>query len=412
MGVVPPVLREHQAFRWLWGGFTVSLIGDQVTLVALPLAGILVVHANAFEMGVLTAAGWLPYLLFSIHTGAWVDRRGGRRRMMMAADAGRALIVATVPVAWALGHLTLAQLYAVAFSTGALSVVFSLADSALYPHLVPREHYMAAGSLMYGSRSLSFLVGPALGGVLVQLLSAPMALVADAVSFVASALALGRMRVTEPRPEPTSSGHLAAGARFLLRDPIVRACVAATATMNLGSLAASAIRILYMTDDLHVAPALIGVVLAGTAVGGIAGAALTPAVARRIGVGRTLTAGCLLSPAAGLLIPLAGGPRWQVLAMLIASQVITGLGVMLLDISFNSTFTALVPTRLMARVTGAFTLVNYGIRPLGALAGGALGAAVGLRPALWVSVGVAILGVLWLLPSPVPRLRALPDRAA
>jgi MFS family permease len=384
--------------------------GDQITLLALPLTAVLVLHAGAAQMGYLGAAALVPNLLFSLHAGALVDRRGRRRQKMIAADIGRAALLATIPLASALDRLTLGQLYVVAFLVGTLSVLFSVSDSALFVAIVPRERYVEGNSLIHGSRAFSFVGGPSLAGVLVQLFSAPLAMLADALSFEASALFLSRISpVEQPRSDP-GRGQVSAGLRFVLGSAIVRAALAATATINLFNFMFWAIVILYATRTLHVRPGALGLVLGSAAVGSVVGSLVTGWLGRRIGIGGAFVLGCVLFPLPLLLVPAAGGPHRLVLAMLFLAELLSGLGIMILDISIGSIFAAVIPHELRSRVSGAYMLVNYGIRPIGALLGGGLGAAIGLRPTLWIASAGAALGVLWLLPSPVPRLRVLPAR--
>jgi MFS family permease len=409
--VIPPLLRDLPAFRRFFAGQTVSLVGDQISFVALPLVGVLVLDANAAQMGYLAAAGLAPNLLLSLHAGAWVDRRGRRRETMILADLGRAGLIATVPVAYALDVLTLWHLYAVAFGTGALSVFFYVSYSTLFVSLVPRERYVDAQALLNGSRALSFVAGPSLGGGLVQLLSAPVTLIADALSYVASAAALRGISPPEPPTEQATRGHVGAGLRWMLRDPIVRASLGATATINFFNFIFWALFILYATRSLDVAPAALGLVLGAASLGGVLGSLITGRLARRIGIGPAFVLGCIVFPAPLVLVPLAEGPQPVVLALLFLAEFGSGLGVMILDITAGSIKAALVPDRLRARVSGAYMVVNYGVRPLGSLAGGALGSTLGLRPTLWIASVGAIAGFLWLLPSPIPRLRSLPEPA-
>ena len=205
-----PALLRGRVFRRYWSASTISMFGDQVSGVALPLAAVLALHAGAAQMGYLTALEWLPSLLFGLHAGAWVDRRGRRRRTMIAADAGRAALFASIPVCYALHALTLALLFAVTFGAGVLSVLFNVSDSTLFVSIVPPERYMDAQSLIYGSRALSFAGGPSIGGVLVQLLSGPFAVAADALSFLGSAFFLGRIRPAEPPADDSGGSVLAA----------------------------------------------------------------------------------------------------------------------------------------------------------------------------------------------------------
>jgi MFS family permease len=409
LGHAPSLLRGNRDFRRFWTGQTVSLFGDQITSLAVPLVGVLVLHAGPAQMGYLTAANLAPYLLFSLHAGAWVDRRGRRRQVMIAADLGRAILIAAVPVSYAVGSLTLAQLYVVAFLTGALSMLFYVSQSTLFVSLVPREDYVEANSFLHGSRAFSFAAGPPAGGLLVQLLTAPYALVVDAVSFLVSAVFLRRIDPVEPPVATDESGRVIAGARFIRRSPVIRAALGATATINFFNFAFFALFILYATRSLHVRPGLLGVVLGAGAVGGLLGSALTPRLGRRIGIGPAFFVGCILFPAPIVLVPLAGGPKPLVLALLFLAEFGSGLGVMVLDITAGSIFAALIPHELRARVSGAYLVVNNGIRPLGSLVGGALGSAIGVRNTLWIVTVGAIAGFLWLLPSPVLGLKDLPE---
>ncbi|HXH81435.1 MAG TPA: MFS transporter, partial [Candidatus Tectomicrobia bacterium] len=242
--------------------------------------------------------------------------------------------------------------------------------------------------------------------------SAPVALAADALSFLGSALSLGRIAPAEPPTEQAERGHLVAGARYIAGSPIMRASLGATATINFFNFVFWALFVLYATKGLHVRAGALGLVLGAGAVGGVIGSAVTSRVARRIGVGPAFALGCVVFPAPLVLVPLAGGPRWLVLALLFLAEFGSGVGVMLLDISAGSIFAALVPDRLRARMSGAYMVVNNGVRPLGSLVGGALGSAIGLRATLWIASLAAIAGVLWLLGSPVLRLRELPEQEA
>jgi MFS family permease len=410
--VIPALLRENRPFGVYFAGQAVSLVGDQVSLIALPLVAVLVLHATPAEMGYLTTAALVPNLLFSLHAGAMIDRRGRRRQTMIVADLVRAALLATIPVAYAFGALTFGQLYAVGFLIGTFSVLFNVSASTLFISLVPRDRYVEASSIENGSRAASYVGGPSLGGLLVQAVSGPVALAVDAVSFVVSALTLLRIKPAEPETEPVQRGHLTAGIRYVFGSPLVRPALWATTTINFFNFIFFALFILYANRYLHVGPGVLGVVLGTGALGGLLGAFLTGRIVRRIGVGPAFVLGCVLFPVPLVLVPLAGGPRWVVLACLFLAEFGSGFGVMLLDISFGSISAALVPSRLRSRVSGAFNVVNFGVGPLGAFAGGILGATIGVCPALWIATVGAITGFLWLLPSPLPALRTIPEADA
>jgi MFS family permease len=381
-------------------------------MLALPLAAVLVLDASAAEMGILAAAGWLPHLVFALGAGIWVDRRRRKRTVMVATDLARAAVLLTVPLAYWLDALTVEHLIAAAFLVGALTVVFDIAWGVFFMRVVPREDVVEANGKLMTSRSLSFVLGPPGAGGLVQAFGAPVAVLVDAVSFVVSALFVRRVRVDEPQVEVVDSesvrARLAAGFRFLFGHEVLRPALACTATINLFNLGFWAIVVLYMARGLGLSAATIGILLGTAAVGGVLGALAAPAVGRRLGMGPTFTLGAVLFTAPLLLFPLASGPRPVVLAMLFAAEFLSGVGVMLLDVQGASLQLLLTPETMRARQLATFKFVNYGVRPIGALAGGLLAEAIGLREALFVAAGGAILGVLWLLPSPVPRLREAP----
>ena len=409
MGPVPTLLRENREFRRLFAADSISLIGDQITLIALPLTAVLVLDAGAAEMGYLTAAGLLPYLFFSLHAGAWVDRSGGRRRKMIVSDLGRALVVASVPLAYAFDVLTIEQLLVTEFLVGSLAVVFRVAHPTLFISVVPRESYVEGQSLVNGTRAFSYVAGPTVGGVLVQALTAPIALVLDACSYVLSALFLRSIDPEEPPTEQAARGHVLSGLRFINSSPVVRSSLLATATLNFFNYIFWALFVLYATRELGVPPGTLGLVLGAGAVGGLVGSVVTGRISRRIGIGPAFLVGCVVFPLPLVLVPLAEGPRWLIVALLFLAEFGSGLGVMMLDISAGAIFAAIIPNRMRSRVSGAYSFVNYGVRPLGSLVGGALGSTIGLRPTLWIGAVGALAGVLWLLPSPIPRLRDLPE---
>lgn len=408
-GAVPSLLRENRVFRSYWGAHTVSLFGDQVSLLALPLVAVLALDAGAAQMGYLTAIALAPNLLLALHAGAWVDRRGHRRRTMIVTDVGRAAVILTVPLAYFLDALTLEQLYAVAFVAGALTVLFGVADASLFQTIVPRERFVEASSLLNGSRAFSFVAGPTVAGFLTQALTAPGALIADAVSFLTSGALLRRIHPAEPAPD-RDEGGVTVGLRWIVASPIVRSTLLAAATLNFFNFIFWALFVLYATRTLGLSPGTLGLVLGAGAVGGLLGSVLAGPVTRRIGVGPTFVVGFVVFPLSFLLVPLARGSDLTILTCLFLAEFGSGIGVMLIDISAGAMYAALIPPRLRSRVSGAHTFVNYGVRVLGSLAGGLLGSAIGLRPALWIGTAGALLGLLFLLPSPVMRMRELPEQ--
>jgi MFS family permease len=410
--VIPPLLRENANFRRYFLGQSVSLLGDQISQLALPLTAVLALHASAGQMGALTTAYLIPNLLFSLHVGVWVDRRGRRREVMLATDVARGLLTLTIPLAYAFGHLTWAQLYVVSFLLGTLSLFFYVAYGGFFQAVVPRERYVEANSLIHGSRAFSFLAGSSAGGVLVQLLRGPYALALDAFSFLWSAFFLGRIDAEEPPGAPREAGALLSGVRWLRNNSIMRAALVGVATINLFNFMFFALVLLYVTRDLHIRPAAIGLVLGAASVGALSGSFVTARISRRIGIGPAFLLGCFLFPAPLVLVPAAGGPHLLVLGFLFVAEFISGVGLMLLDILAGTITAAIVPTAMRSRVSGAFMVVNYGVRPVGTTLGGILGSTIGVRSTLWIATLGQLLGMLWLLPSPIRSLHDVPEEAA
>lgn len=402
--VVPFLLRDL-VFRRYWTASTVSMFGDQVSSVAIPLTAVMVLHARAYQMGCLVALQWLPSLLFGMHAGALADRHGQRRHTMILADVGRAALLVSLPVSYAAGTLTLPQMYAVTFAAGALSIVFNVSDGTLFVSIVEPSQYVDGQSLLYTSRALSFVGGPSIGGLLVQALMAPYAIVADALSFLGSAFFLGRIRPAEPPADDGAHG-VSTGLTFIARSAVVRASLTGVAVINLFNMMFSALFMLYAVRVLHLRPGLLGAVLGIGALGGLLGSLLTKRVCERVGAGWSYIAGCFGFTAPLALVPMASLTHGQeVLVLLCLAEFASGFGVMVLDISVGSIFAVVIPDTLRSRVTGAFQAINYGTRPAGALIGGILGTVLGLRQALWIAVAGGVFGAILLIPSPLPRLR-------
>ncbi|MEU6144007.1 MFS transporter [Streptomyces sp. NPDC047081] len=411
-GRSPASLWRDPRFVRCWAGSAISQFGDRVSEVAVPLVAVGVLHASAGQVAWLTALAWAPNLLATL-LGVWVDQRPGKRRLLIATDVVRAAVLLTVPVAYLCGTLTLGQLYVVTLAVGFAGVLAGCAWSPFFTRLVPSSAYVEANSRFGAARSASFVAGPALGGGLVQVLTAPVAVVADAVSFLASALLLRGVGLDAPPPvaqHAPGKGSLLRGAReglaFVLREPVLRAGLACATTLNFFTLlTGTGLVVLFADRILQLPPGIIGLTLGVGATGSLVGALTAPWLARRIGSGHCVVIGAVLFPAPFAAAALADGPVWARVGVLGGAQFLIGLGVMLFDVNLNSLQTAVTPDALRARVTGAYSTVNYGIRPLGAVIGGVLAETVGLRTTFVIAGVGGALSVLWLLPSSIPRIR-------
>jgi MFS family permease len=406
-------LSRDRRFLRLWAGQSVSQFGDRISELALPLIAVGALHASANQVAWLTALVWTPNLL-AIVLGAWVDQQVRKRRLMVAADLVRACVLLTLPVAYLAGSVTLVQLYAVAVLTGAAGVLFNTAYPPFFAHLVPRSSYIDANSRLSASRSASFVAGPAIGGALVQALTAPVAVAADALSFLASALLVGRIRADEPPvggagAKGTSLLRRAGeGLAYVVRHPVLRAGLGCSTTVNFFTfVSGSGLVVLFANRSLGLSAGTIGLAFGIGSTGALLGAVLAPRISRRIGTGRSIAVGAVLFPAPIALAAVAGGPFWMRAGALAASEFLSGAGVMLFDVNLNSLQASVIPDGMRSRVAGAYSTVNYGIRPLGAVVGGVLATTLGLRTTLLVAAVGGALSVLWLLPSPVLGIRSL-----
>ncbi len=412
---MPGLLRERE-FRLFWIGQTISNFGDQVTWLALPVIAVLILHADPAQMGLLTAFGLLPHLLFSLPAGVWLDRVQHRRRLMILMDLGRAAVIALVPIAVAFHWLSIDLLFAGSFLIGTMSLLFVISWGTLFVAVAKRDQYVEANALLNGSRSVSSVGGPAIAGILIQILTAPVALLVDAVSFVGSAFFLSRIQPAEApiEHEPGSiRSQLAAGLGFTFRDPIVRPSVLAASTMNLFNYGFQGLFVLYVLTYLGVEPGILGLALGAGAVGSVIGAVVAGRVGQRLGIGGAFLLGMILFPGATILIPLAapGMPMLLIVGLLFLAELVSGFGVMILDINAGAMLFARTPDRIRGRAMGAFGFINNGVRPIGAVVGGLIGAIFGVRETLFVMTILSLAGVLWLIGTPIVRLREIPEQS-
>ncbi|MFJ9681874.1 MFS transporter [Streptomyces sp. NPDC101194] len=410
-------LWRDRRFVRFWAGQSVSQFGDRISELALPLIAVTALHASANQVAWLTALVWAPNLL-AIVLGAWVDHRTHKRRLMVLADLTRACVLLTLPAAYLLDAVTLGQLYAVALLTGAASVLFNTAYPPFFARLVPRSSYVDANSKLSASRSVSHVAGPAVGGALVQALSAPVAVIVDALSFLASAALLRPIRVDEPAAstgrtaEPSLLHRAREGLAFVVRHPVLRASLGCATTVNFFTfVSGTGLIVLFADRVLALSPGIIGLALGIGSTGALLGAVTAPRVSRWIGVGRSIAVGAVLFPAPIAIAAAADGPTWARAGALGVAQFLSGIGVMLFDVNLNSLQTAVIPDGMRSRVAGAYSTVNYGIRPIGAVVGGALATSMGLRATLITAAVGGALSLLWLLPSPIPRIRSLASDA-
>jgi len=363
-------------------------------------------------MGFLSAAQFAPGILVGLYAGIVADRFP-RRLLMIVADVGRATILTSIPLVAVSDRLSIEYLYFAAFAAGVLTVVFDVAYASYLPQLVPRERLVDANGKLAASQSIALMGGPPLGGALVQLVGAPVALLADAASFLISAFFLGRIREVESSSEPRSKqasfgGQLWEGLGFVARNPTLRAIAASTASLNLFVSVILTLYVLYLTRALGITPNLVGVIFAMFGPGSLLGATLANRVTSRFGVGRSVVVAILVAGVADFAIPLSSEFRAAAIPILIIAQLIIGFTGPVYMVSMVSLRQALTPIALQGRISATMRFIIASTLPVGALMAGFLGKAIGLQPALLVAAIGVLASSLWLLASPVPSLRMLP----
>jgi MFS family permease len=411
-------LWRHSDFLKLWSAETISVFGSQVGQLAMPLVAIIVLDASAFEVAALGVVLFLPFILFTLPAGVWVDRLR-RRPILIVGDFGRAALLATVPIAYAADALTLAQLFVVAFLVGTLQVFFDVAYQSYLPSLVDRGQIIEGNSKLEISRSASQVGGPGLGGALVQAFTAPYAVLLDALSFVGSGLFLLRIRKHEERPAVVAADgqrssqwtDLREGLRFVFANPNLRAQAGCTATSNFFAQVAFATLLVFAVRELGLSPGAIGLVFSFAAVGSLAAAFTATRISARFGIGPTSIAVAALFGPATLVVALVPAGN-AAIPILIASQVVFGFAVVVYNIVQVSYRQAICPPRLQGRMNAVMRFMVWGTIPFGGLLGGALATWVGLRETIVIGAIGGGLAFLWLLFSPQRHLREMPEPLA
>jgi MFS family permease len=403
-------LLHHHDFRLLWLGETISKAGSAVTTVALPLVAVVTLSAGPFAVGLLEAAAWLPWLLFSLPAGAWVD--GWRRRpVMQVTNLISLILLASVPVAAWLGMLSMTQLVVVAFGTGIARVFFRPAFQAYLPSIVAPADLREGNAKLHGSYSVAEVTGPGLAGLLAQAFGAVNALLVDAASFLVSTLCLARIRATEqPSADRRQNSGLlhriGQGLRYVAHDGYLRALTLFAASSNLILVATQVLLIIFLVRVVGVGAGAVGVLMASMGVGGVLGALATGPISQRLGTARGLLLSELAAVPFGLLVPLTRPGTG--LALFAIGNLVLSAGIVAGNVIASAFRQSYCPMDMMGRVSAVTACLIYGSMPVGAVIGGGLATAIGVRAALWVLAGALFLPLLFLLFSPIRRVRDLP----
>ncbi|SEG56736.1 MFS-type transporter involved in bile tolerance, Atg22 family [Nonomuraea solani] len=399
------VLRNPDFLRFL-SSHVANELGANISRVALPLVAVLVLNAGPAEVGLLSALQTTAFLLIGLPAGVWVDRMR-KRRVMMVSDLARFALLGSIPVAAELGLLSIGMLFAVALLAGATQVFNDVADQTYLPDLVNTKQLSDGNSKLEVVRSGAFLAGPGLGGVLVQLLGAPRTLVATAAGALASVLFLRSVKVPDRPPADTERGPLLRGIReglaYVLRDRLMRMFVASSATVNLSVSAVVGLSVLFLAEEVKLAPGIIGLLLMSGGIGGVLGSLSSARLAKRFGTARMTWLATAVGAPFGLLMPLTQAD-WRVAFFAITSMALSWSAAVanVGQITYRQT---VAPEHMLGRITASVRFMVWGMMPLGALLGGLVAQQIGVRQALWLFMSVRLLAVVPLLFSPLPRMR-------
>ncbi|MDX6539821.1 MAG: hypothetical protein QOI71_1431 [Gaiellales bacterium] len=404
-------LWRNRDFALLWSAQSVSMVGSEVSGLALPLVAILVLHASTFAVAALGVVEFLPFVLLTLPAGVWADRVR-RRPILIASDWGRVVVLGSVPLTYALGGLTLAQLYVVGFLTGVFTVFFDVSYQSYLPALVDKEHVIDGNSKLELSRAGSQVVGPTLAGALVSALTASYAVAVDAFSFVVSALCLMRIRKPEPDPAPAEDRRpmrteIATGLRYTWRHPLLRPLILQIGMGNFFNASISAILLVFAVRNLHLSATTIGIAFSIGNAGLLLGATIARRLAVAFGIGPTLICGAVATGVSWLLLAVA--PRHAAIPLLALARFVWSLGAVLYFVNGISLIQTITPDRLLGRVNASRRFAVWGVMPFGSLLGGALGTTLGLRTAIWVGAIGAALSSIPLLLSPMRHVRRTED---
>ena len=412
-----PSLWRQGDFMKLWTGQTISQFGDEITELAIPLLAIGVLNAGPVEFGVLGVVRFLPWILFTLPAGVWVDRMR-RRPILIGADIARAVLLTSIPVAFVADVLTIWQVYVVAFLAGTLEVFFDVAYQSYLPSVVRRDELVEGNSKLELSRAGSSVLGPTIAGFLIEAIRAPLAILFDALSYLGAALFVALIRRPEAGPEPHDPAHgdrpsmwqeARAGVGYVLASPYLRNIAACTGTLNLFGNIGGVIVILYAVEELGLSAGVLGLIFALGNIGVVLGALTGGRVAKLIGLGPTIIVMAAFSGVALLFVPLA--PRDDPFWFLVAGGVIAGYTTVVYNVNQVGLRQAITPDRMLGRMNATMRLIVWGTIPIGAVFGGILGSTLGLQTALWVSAIGALVGFLPVLLSPVRGLREIPAQA-
>jgi MFS family permease len=414
-----PSLWRHSDYRKIWSAATISLMGSQVSQFAIPYIAAVVLHSSPLQVALLVTIEMLPFILFTLPAGAWLDRVR-RRPVLVAGDVGRAAALITIPVAYAFGVLTIWQLYAVAFTTGFLTVLFDVADQSYLPVLLDSDDLVDGNAKLQFPAAAAQIVGPGFTGQIIGVIAAPFAIVVDAISFILSGGLIASIRKHEPKPERRLAADgsqtslrqdIAEGLRYVLGNRYLRMIAGSTGTSNFGSSMAFSIYAVFVFVELGLAPGLVGLAAGLGAIGLIAGAVTAAPLAKRFGVGPVIVVSMFANGPALFLIAFLPSAALVAGAMIFGSLLLSGWSAVVYNVNQVSFRQAITPLEMQGRMNATMRFIVWGTMPVGSVAGGILASILPLRVTVLIGAMISSSAFLWVLASPVRSLRSIPKAA-
>ncbi len=409
-------LWRHPDYMKIWSAASVSVMGTQVSQIAIPFIAAVILRVSPFQLALLGTFEMLPFILFTLPAGAWLDRVR-RKPVLIAGDFGRATALLSIPIAYSLGILTIWQLYAVGFVTGILTVLFDVADQSYLPVLLDADDLVEGNAKLQISASAAQIVGPAFGGGLIALVAAPFAVIVDAVSFLISGgliSLISKREITPERRVAADGSHtslrveIAEGLRYVLSNRYLRMIAASTGTSNLGTSLAFSIFAIYAYVELGLSAGLVGLAFGLGSTGVLTGAVLAAPMAKRFGVGPVIVGSMFVTGPATLLFAFLPSTAWVAGAMLLVSQFLMGFSAVVYNVNQVSYRQAITPLDMQGRMNATMRFIVWGTMPIGLVAGGILASFLPLRTTVLIGAIIASTAFLWVLFSPVRSLRAIP----
>lgn len=388
------------------------MFGSQITIIGLPLTALYLLDANPFQMGLFQTLATIPFFIFSLFAGVWIDQNP-KKPLLIFTNILTAIFLLLIPLAAWFDFLNFYIFYSIVFLVATCSMIFELAYLSFLPIFVKKTELEDGNSKLEISRSLAQVSGPSVAGILISILTAPIAILIDAISYIVSTIFLWKIKVEEPKPTLQSKNRvfkkIGEGLTLLVKQPILRSISASTAILNFFRTAFDAVYLYFIINILDMSPTQVGLIFGLGSIGGLLGALLSQRISKRIGIGPTIISSVVMVTIGGLIVPLASGQFITAMVLLILGQLFTGFGNTVYFVSQVSLRQSITPIEILGRINASNRFISRGAMPLGGVFGGFLGMFIDIRLSLLILASGYVLAILWLSLSPVRDVKNIAD---